>query len=38
MVPGSRPLISVCKDCGYQRSNLDSGIIIKGEKDEPVTE
>ena len=37
IVPGSKPLFSACRDCGYIREN-NPGAVIKGEKENPETE
>ena len=38
MAPSGTVGFSACRECGYLRSNSGSSVIIKGEKDEPVTE
>ncbi len=38
MAPSGKVGFSVCRECGYLRSSSGSGVIIKGEQDEPVTE
>ena len=38
MIPTGKLNMTACRECGYLRNDSNSGIIIKGEKENPETE